>query len=334
MAKAKDFLVALDDGHGMETSGKRSPILPSGLKSETGNFMHENEFNRAVVKYLNAELKRLGFNTLLVAPTDKDTPLADRTNLANSKKADVYVSVHANASAGKWFDGGGIETFCYASSASSKKLATAVHKRVMGGTKFKDRGVKDGSDLWVIRKTSMPSILVELGFMDSNQDIKNLLKDSYRKECAVEIAQGICDYFGVTYVKEEVKKATVKPASKTVYRVRKSKDDVKTQKGAFASLESAKELADKNSGYEVYDGNGKLVYTPKKAEVKSSTIYRVRKSKDDAKTQKGAYKDLASAKELADKNNGYEVYDDKGKVVYTPKKQSCGCNCDCKCDCK
>ena len=207
-------LIALDDGHGMDTAGKRTPTLPNGEKSkETGkNFMHENEFNRAVVKYLDAHLKRCGFKTLLVAPTDADTALEKRTALANNKKADLYLSVHANANAGKFFDGGGIETYVYPS-GESKRIGTILHKAVMKGTKFRDRGVKDGSHLWVIRKTNMPSVLFELGFMDSKQDYKYLLEDSYRRECAVEIAKGVCEAYGVKYVEESKKKEAEKKES-------------------------------------------------------------------------------------------------------------------------
>lgn len=269
-------LIALDDGHGMQTAGKRTPILPKGVKSETGNFMHENEFNRAVVKYLNEELKRCGFRTLLVAPTDADTPLEARTKLANSKKADLYLSIHANALTGKFFDGGGIETYVYPK-GESLRIGQICHEAVMEGTKFKNRGVRDGSHLWVIRKTNMPAILFELGFMDSKTDYKYLLSDAYRRECATEIAKGVCRAYGVKYVPKET---PAKPASKpnpdrvqvedTIYRVRKSATDSKTQIGAFKSLTSAKSLANRTPGYKVYDHKGKHVYTP-------SVVYTVKK---------------------------------------------------------
>jgi N-acetylmuramoyl-L-alanine amidase CwlA len=51
-------------------------------------------------------------------------------------------------------------------------------------------------------------------------------------------------------------------------------------------------------------------------------IYRVRKSANDAKSQIGAYRNLNSAKALADKNSGYSVYDTNGKLIYTPTKQT------------
>lgn len=206
-------LIALDDGHGMQTAGKRTPILPNGEKSQTGNFMHENEFNRAVVKYLDIHLKRCGFDTLLVAPTDEDTSLLARTNLANAKNADAYISIHANANSGKFGHWGGIETFCMPNGVS-RKLGDIVHKWLLKNSKLQDRKVKDGSHLWVIRKTRMPSILVEGGFMDSHKDYKFLLSDAYRRECAYEIANGICEFFGVKYKEES--KVENKPATKPV----------------------------------------------------------------------------------------------------------------------
>ena len=192
----------------MSTAGKRTPILPNGLKSkETGkNVMHENEFNRAVKRKLKDHLERCGFRTLLVAPTDADTPLKARTDLANAKKADAYVSIHANAFDGK-FDGNdpeGVETYHYPNSTNGKKLATLVHKHLIQGTKQKDRGVKS-ANFHVLRETNMVAILVEAGFMDNLYEAKLLLSDPFREEVATEIALGICEYYNVPYVpKKEV----------------------------------------------------------------------------------------------------------------------------------
>jgi N-acetylmuramoyl-L-alanine amidase len=202
MAKsAKEYIIALSDGHGMQTAGKRTPIFPegSGIKSSTGNFMHENEFNRAVINYLKIELERTGFQTLLVAPTDADTSLVTRTNLANSRGADLYMSVHANANISQWGTWGGIETFAMPK-GEGLRIAKIIHKHLMEGTEFRDRGVKDGSHLWEIRKTQMPAVLAECGFMDNLNEAKHLLNDAYRRECAREIAQGISEAFGVKYV--------------------------------------------------------------------------------------------------------------------------------------
>ncbi|RNC96258.1 N-acetylmuramoyl-L-alanine amidase family protein [Lysinibacillus halotolerans] len=198
------FKIALDDGHGMETAGKRTP------KFNDGTFMHENEFNRAVVNYLNTELKRCGFITLLTAPTDEDIPLATRVSIANKNKVDAFVSVHANAFTGSWNEANGVEVFV-GKSELAKKLGKAVHKFLLQGTKQTDRGVKDGTHLYVIRKTDAPAILTECAFMDNKVEAELLRTDSFRKECAIEIAKGICEAFKVKYVEEKVQvaKATV-----------------------------------------------------------------------------------------------------------------------------
>lgn len=207
---ASNPVIALDDGHGMGTAGKRTPTLPAGLKSETGSFMHENEFNRAVVKYLDVELKRCGFRTVFVAPTDGDTSLSQRCRTANNAGADLYISVHANALTGKWGNARGIETLS-GSNPRSKQIARVIHNHIKDGTPQLDRGIKDGSWLAIVKQTNMPAILVEAGFMDNLEEAKLLLTDAYRRETAREIAEGICEVFGRKYI--PATKAAQKPAS-------------------------------------------------------------------------------------------------------------------------
>lgn len=186
------YLIALDDGHGQNTSGKRTPNIP-GIGE-----IKENTFNRAVVNHLHAELKRCGFQTLLVAPTDDDTPLATRTNRANSAGADAYISVHYNAGGGS-----GVETYYFPGSTKGQRLANAIHKYVIQGTAQKNRGVKT-ANFHVLRETNMPACLIEYGFMDDPERVeaKRMIDANFQKECAVETAKGICEYFGVAYVPE------------------------------------------------------------------------------------------------------------------------------------
>jgi N-acetylmuramoyl-L-alanine amidase len=198
-------LIALDDGHGMQTPGKRTPMLPG-----SSTFMHENEFNRAVVSYLDIELKRCGFRTLHVAHGDSDVALPTRVKSANNAKADLYLSIHANANTGVWGTWGGIETYVYPK-GESIRIGKACHARLIGGTKLRDRGVKDGSHLYVIKYTSMPAVLIEAAFMDNLEEARLLMSDAYRKECGKEIAQGVCDAYGVKYVASGISASAPKP---------------------------------------------------------------------------------------------------------------------------
>ena len=238
-------LIALDDGHGMQTPGKRTPIFKDGTKSkETGeSFMHENEFNRAVISILDEHLKRCGFRTLFVAPGDGDVPLKTRTDTANQAGADLYISVHANAVGETWGSANGIESFYYPGRVTSMKAAEAIHAQLLQGTGLRDRGVKP-ANLHVLRESKMPAVLVECGFMDNLNEAKLLMSDSYREKCAEEIAKGICHYFGVAYVQREAEyRMTKEDANKLIDLYLKPAWGVAQQKGDEAGKQEANRLA-------------------------------------------------------------------------------------------
>lgn len=208
--------IAIDNGHGLNTAGKRTDKFKDGTKSAlTGkDFMHEWEFNHATAKYLEVELKRCGFKTILVSDTEKDTSLKARTDTANKEKVDLFVSIHANALTGKFESGAkGIETYAYKTKPKgSTAVANAVQDELVKATGLYNRGVKF-ADFHVLRESNMSAILVECGFMDNSTEAKLLLTDSYRKKCAVAIAKGICKHYGVKYVEE------VKPQEKATEEV-------------------------------------------------------------------------------------------------------------------
>jgi len=191
--------IAVDDGHGTNTAGKQTP---DGYK--------ENEFNNSVKQYLITELKRNNFIIVDCSPTRADNSLQNRVDIANTSKADIFVSIHFNAMGDKWQSTAeGIETYYHGHSTNGKKLATLVHKHLLEGTKMNNRGVNSDfvlydNGLMVLRETNMPAILVECGFMDNQKDAALMKSESYRKECAIEICKGICDYFGQIYIPEKV----------------------------------------------------------------------------------------------------------------------------------
>lgn len=186
--------VAIDDGHGMETAGKRTPAFSDG------SVMRENEFNRAVVAYLHDELIRNGFSVVLTAPEDTDISLATRVQRANDANADYFISVHANAFGNGWNDANGVESFVHAlNDAKTTGLARCVQHELVRETGLRDRGVKENPTLYVLRKTTMPAVLCECGFMTNVIEAKLLKSDSYRKKCAVAICRGICSYTGKVY---------------------------------------------------------------------------------------------------------------------------------------
>lgn len=188
-------LVALDDGHGLETAGKQTPVIP-----ELGRRIKENEFNHPTKLKLMDVLFRCGINYVDVAPGQTDIPLKERTDIANNAKADIFVSIHYNAYKGVWGDHGGIETFHYPTSTNGKKLAGMVQAELAKASGLKNRGVKS-DNFHVLRETNMPAILCECGFMDNLEEAMLMLDEGYQWKIAEAIGKGICEYFGLVYIK-------------------------------------------------------------------------------------------------------------------------------------
>lgn len=181
--------VVFDAGHGLNTPGKRSP---AGERE----WLFNNKVVLASIKYLN---QYEGVSILRVDdPTGKiDVPLATRTSKANNWGADIYISCHHNANTGEWGDWTGTETYYFEGSTKGKKLAQLIHAKVLKAYGLRDRGIKRGNHLYVIKNTKMPAVLVEGGFMDSTIDIQKLRDDKVLEAAGKAIAKGIAEYFGL-----------------------------------------------------------------------------------------------------------------------------------------
>lgn len=176
--------IAIDAGHGPRTAGKRAP----------DGSMLEFEFNSAVASLLKSRLLVNGFKVKTVHRRNRDVSLRARADEANKWKADLYVSIHADAQGGQGFGRArGIETYCWKRSGSAEKLAKSVQSELIRQTGARDRGVKT-ANFWVLRKTDMPAILVEGGFMTNREDLVLLKSESYREQIATGISVGVTDY--------------------------------------------------------------------------------------------------------------------------------------------
>lgn len=190
--------IAIDDGHGMETAGKRTPVFPDGT------VMRENEFNNAVAVYLEKELKNCGFETIRVSPENTDTPLETRVQRANNAKADCYISIHANAYGTEWNEACGIETWVFEGAKNGGdtcQLAEALQSSLVKKTGAKNRGVKTSGALYVLNATKMPAALVECGFMTNLKEAELLKDENYRLTCAKALCYALCSFFAVDYNK-------------------------------------------------------------------------------------------------------------------------------------
>lgn len=180
--------IGIDDGHGYETSGKRTP---DGYR--------ENYFNEKVKKFLIPALKRNGFSYVDCSPMTSDNSLADRCNRANNAKADIFVSIHANAYGSGWNSAEGVETYHFPNSGNGQRLASLIQSELLQGTKQKNRGVKS-ANFYVLKHTAMPAVLVEAAFMTNKEEANLLKSEKFQKETAEDICRGICKYFNKSYI--------------------------------------------------------------------------------------------------------------------------------------
>lgn len=202
------FKLALDAGHGKNTAGKRCSAALD--KNETREWV----LNSRICEKIETLLKDFdGIEVLRVDDrTGKtDVTLAKRASAANAFGADLYLSIHHNAGI-KGGTGGGIVAYVYPS-VDSKTLSwqkelynAAVKATALSGNRATPLAKKD---LYVLRKTAMPAVLLECGFMDSQTDVPIILSDYF----AVKMAESI-----VSVIEKKAslsKKAT--PADTAVY---------------------------------------------------------------------------------------------------------------------
>ncbi|MEM9921447.1 MAG: N-acetylmuramoyl-L-alanine amidase [Bacteroidota bacterium] len=183
------FLWCLDNGHGKQTKGKRSPKLPDGRQ------LLEYEFNRDIVKRIMQSLDEKGVQYFNVVPeVDIDNFLAGRVGRANRKQSELpklYLSIHANAApapSGKWSAPhiSGIETWYFHNSRKGRKLAAIFQKHLIEVTDWTNRHIKSRpkNQFYVLQHTSMPAVLTENGFYNNKAQCLELLKHNVRQKIA------------------------------------------------------------------------------------------------------------------------------------------------------
>lgn len=226
--------IALDSGHSLFTAGKRTP-----------DDEREWSFNNKVAIYCKERLSQYSkFEVIRVDDiTGKvDVSLQERVKKANSWKANLYISIHQNANNAKWGTHGGTETFYHTGSVEGKKLADLIQKELVNELKLRNRGIKKGNHLYVIRATNMISVLTEGAFMDSLTDINSLRKESELKKQGYAIADGIAKYYGF----ELIKKST---SENKINEVNLKKGDVKLLKDSTATSLKNEFIADLELAY-------------------------------------------------------------------------------------
>ena len=194
--------VCLDPGHGVESPGKCSP----------DKSYYEHEFALDMARRIQAHLERCGVRVVLTrtdehCPTGKaDTnDLLKRVAISDAAGADLFVSLHSNASGNEWSNASGLMIYTSAGpeTASRNVAAKAVLSRMTAaGVELRGSPLVHDIELVVTRKTAAPAMLIEYGFHTSRMEVERLKKSSYRAKLAEATAKGVCDFLGVAWEPE------------------------------------------------------------------------------------------------------------------------------------
>src|SRR5881398_2927671 len=167
--------VVIDAGHGGHDRG--------GIP---GQRIAEKVMTLDVAQRLRNVLQASGYRVVMTRDSDVFVPLGTRVAIANSYRNAIFVCVHFNAT--NRMGASGIETYFY--SRDSLPLASAIHHFVVGGAPSENRGVRRRG-YYVLRKTNIPAVLVECGFLTNPTEGAYAQTASYRQKLAEEIAAGV-----------------------------------------------------------------------------------------------------------------------------------------------
>jgi len=181
------MVVCLDPGHGGSDPG----AINQSLK------MQEKDLNLDIIRRLSQILTRQGYNVVLTREDDRDVSypgssaaeeLGARVRVANDMKADVFLSIHCNASCNPSING----TSSHWCKPEDRPLATDI-LTAMENAGARGKGVIRNK-FYVLRHTKMPAVLVETAFLSNTAEARLLSSAEFRQKVAQSIAEGLKTY--------------------------------------------------------------------------------------------------------------------------------------------
>ncbi|MGC7871637.1 N-acetylmuramoyl-L-alanine amidase family protein [Desulfosporosinus sp. SYSU MS00001] len=191
------YTVMLDPGHG--------GYDPGAISSQG---VYEKSINLQIAQKVKEMLSPSGIEVFLTREEDidyvpagvkgkitkKQIDLNRRIAMASQAKADVFVSLHVNAT--PQGQNSGAETFYHYKSKSGKELAELIQQELIKIPAMNRRIAKPG-DFYVINNTSMPAVIVEVGYLSSSKEQKKLQQSWYQEQLSRAVAKGIARYFEI-----------------------------------------------------------------------------------------------------------------------------------------
>ena len=187
--------ILIDNGHGIQTKGKRSP---------DGTLL-EYAYTREIARQVVTELKNKGYDAELLVPEEDDIPLSERVRRTNAhcqafgKTNVILISIHVNAAGdgSKWMNATGWSCYTCKGQTESDRLATCLYDAAIKN--FPDRRIRkdysDGDPDWeenfyILRHSLCPAVLVEQFFMDNKKDLAYLISDEGKRNLIDVIVSG------------------------------------------------------------------------------------------------------------------------------------------------
>ena len=204
--------ILIDNGHGNNTGGKRSPYSLYGV--EPAIDFYEYKWNREIAKEIVEGLKQKGYNADLLVTEDIDISLTERTNRVNNvcnkfgRENVLLISIHANAAGDgkKWMTAKGWSAFTTKGHTQSDTLAEYLYDEAEKN--FYERKIRveksDGdrdweSNYYICQKTKCAAVLTENFFYDNVDDVKYILSEEGKKNVIKTHINGIINYINDIY---------------------------------------------------------------------------------------------------------------------------------------
>ncbi|MBC2575987.1 N-acetylmuramoyl-L-alanine amidase [Peptostreptococcus canis] len=191
----KGKIIVIDPGHGAQDSGG---VGINGIK--------EKDWTLKTALACADYLKNAGATVVMTRKTDTYPTLQDRADISNNNKAVFFCSIHynkggnvVNEQTGE-LSGNGAEVFV-GEGSGAYAVGKNVLNSILNAFNLRNRGVKNGTHLYVIRNTNAPAILVEGGFVSSSKDVALLNSDAALRKMGIQIAKGIVASFNQQVIK-------------------------------------------------------------------------------------------------------------------------------------
>ena len=234
-ADSSPTTVVIDAGHGGHDRG--------GIP---GQRVSEKEMTLDVARRLRSVLQASGYRVVMTRDSDVFVPLGTRTAIANSYRNAIFVSVHFNSATRR--GASGIETYFY--SGNSLSLASSIHHYVAGGAPSENRGVRRRG-YFVLRRTRMPAVLVECGFLTNPTEAAYAQNASYRQKLAEAIASGVRSRGSIASSRSYIDQTRVSRVSKSKKSRSKRSAKKSSRKKKSSSKRSSSDARAASSNREV-----------------------------------------------------------------------------------